>query len=147
LPFKSRLLLLARRFGALAYDLLLLLGLAFVAALPVVVARGDAIAAGDLPLQLWLLFVCGGYVLYAMVRRGATLGMLAWRLELETLGGQRPGVVRAMLWLTLAGLGGALAGVGWWWLLFDPAGRTLHDRWSGMQVVHRPRSANPAGGT
>lgn len=74
------------------------------------------------------------------VRRGQTIGMLAWRLQIRS---DYPGP------LTLAQATrrflGALAsfaclGLGHVWMLFDPGRRTWPDIFSGSRLLYVPRS-------
>jgi len=84
---------LFRRLAALAYDLLLVIALAFVvtfAMLPL--SRGEAILAET---QGWLAhayhallaIVVFAYFGWSWTRSGQTLGMRAWRIRLEARGG------------------------------------------------------------
>jgi uncharacterized RDD family membrane protein YckC len=135
-----RLALLLRRLLALAYDLCLLAGLAFAAALPVVwLAGGPPRGAAMLGLQIWLLLVCGGYVSLAWHRSGMTLGMQAWDIEVRDSGGRHPSPARAALRFLAAVLCIAPGGLGLWWSLFDREGRGLHDHLSGTRVERRRR--------
>ena len=140
LTSRQRLALLLRRLAALAYDLLLLLALSLVAVIPWVVLAGEASQPGDPGLQLWLGLVCVSYVSAAWVRQGATLGMLAWGLRLQTSTAQGLTYSQALLRLLLAVLGTGALGITWWWCLFDPQGRALHDRLAATQVFFQSRS-------
>jgi uncharacterized RDD family membrane protein YckC len=134
-----------RRLLALVYDLLVLTGLAFAAAVPVVLWVGEPPEGlMRLVLQCWLLVVCGGYVCVAWHRSGATLGMQAWKIEVVTIDGDRPGWPRAVLRLLLALALLAPAGLALWWMLVDREGCALHDRLSGTRVRRRPGLSSPA---
>lgn len=138
LSLTTRLVLLARRLLALTYDLVVLSGLAFTAALPVVwLAGGPPQGMGLLGLQAWLLLVCGAYVSLAWRRSGMTLGMQAWDIEVTDASGNRPDLWRAVLRFLLALAAVGIVGVGLWWSLVDREGRGLHDRLSGTGVRRR----------
>jgi len=127
-----------RRLFALAYDLCVLAGLAFVAATPLVVlAGGPPQGPGLVALQIWILIVCGGYVTFAWQRSGMTLGMQAWGLEVTDACGNKPGPGRAILRFVYAVPCVGLFGLGLWWSLVDRDGRGLHDLLSGTGVRRR----------
>jgi len=134
----DRLVLLGRRLMALTYDLLLLAGLAFLAALPVVwLVGGPPQGWARLGLQVWLLCVCGAYLCLAWQRSGMTLGMQAWDIEVTDAAGRRPDLWRAALRFLCACTLIGLFGIGLWWSLVDREGRGLHDRLSGTGVRRR----------
>jgi len=63
---------------------------------------------------------------------GTTIGHRICGVGMRTLDGQRPGPLRALV--RTVGLCLALPAV-----ITDPAGRSLHDRWAGTQVVRLRR--------
>ena len=73
---------------------------------------------------------------YFWLKQGQTLGMLAWRLKLQTLDG-RPLRPRAVIYRFLGALlSFATLGLGYFWILFDPARRSWADHFSGTLMVH-----------
>ncbi len=71
-------------------------------------------------------------------RSGQTLGMQAWRLRIETLEGDRIGTSQVLLRIGGAAISLACFGLGYLWILFDPAKRAWHDRISRSRVVVLP---------
>lgn len=91
--------------------------------------------ASRLVLQLALLAVTAAYFVISWARIGQTIGMRAWRLKLLREDGERIEVWRAQARFFLALVSLLIAGIGFWWALFDPQKRTLHDRLCGTVMV------------
>jgi uncharacterized RDD family membrane protein YckC len=156
-----------RRLAALFYDFLLVIALAAVttfAMLPL--THGEAIlpsTQGGIAhaYHLVLLLLTFGYFGWSWTRSGQTLGMKAWRIELQAAGGGRlgwPGAVgRFLLGAGIAllavlgawylrrpasalGATGAAAlvaplAINYGWMPFDAAKRTLQDLAGNARVV------------
>ena len=75
------------------------------------------------------------YFVISWTRIGQTIGMRAWKFKLLRDDGGKVGMLRAVARFYLALLSLALAGLGFWWALFDPQKRTLHDRLCGTVMV------------
>lgn len=121
----------------MVYDALLVLALWMFTLFPIVALANDAVAG---PLVRSLLFLeLYGFFVFFWMRRGQTLGMLAWRLELSN---DRPGPL-TLSQLTLRFIGGLLSfaalGLGYLWILADPERRSWSDRLSASRVLHRLR--------
>ena len=73
--------------------------------------------------------------------------MQSWRLQLETVSGESPGIAAASLRFFAAMLSLIPLGLGFWWQLWDKEGLTWHDRISGTRLRYYPKdetdSANP----
>jgi uncharacterized RDD family membrane protein YckC len=136
---------LLRRLGALLYDSLLLLAVLIVAtALFLPLTGGEALDPRHHPVlelayrAVLVLLVVGFYGLF-WTRRGQTLGMASWRLQLEREDGGRltwGDALRRLAWGLVALLP---LGLGYAWMLFDPQRRTWHDRLSRTRVVVLPK--------
>ena len=122
---------LGLRLTALAYDLLPLLGLWFLAGVIGVAMTGGAFDAHRLDhkivMQALLLAFSASYFVISWSRGGQTIGMRAWKMRLTMQDGSRLIWPRALLRFFLACVSLVLLGVGFWWSLFDPRRRTLHD--------------------
>jgi len=68
-------------------------------------------------------------------KSGQTLGMQAWRIKLVATTGDTPSYRQCILRCMVATLSLGLAGLGYWWSIFDPEGRRWHDRVSGTHLV------------
>lgn len=131
---------LARRFGAVLYDALLVLALMFAGTLPFIAMRGgEPVDAGDAGYQLTLaaivwVFFCGfwGY-------SGRTLGMQSWGLRLEKPDGQLPGFMAVNARFFAAIVSWLPVALGFWWQLWDKDGLTWHDRLSGTRLRYYSR--------
>ena len=139
-----------RRLFALAYDAILLFALcAIVTLLFLPLNGGSALTAAQTPrlevlYRVVLLAVVAGYTCYCWTHGGQTIGMLAWRLYVQRENGAALDWPLALRRLGAACVSLAAAGLGFVWLLFDPARRTWHDRWTHTRVIVRPRkSARP----
>ena len=131
---------LLRRLGAIVYDSLLVAALLMLATVPFVAIRGgepvepgDYLYQGTLALVAWAFFV--GY----WTLRGRTLGMQAWRIQIEDDAGNRPGVGACTIRFLTAGISWAVFGIGFLWQLWDPQKLTWHDRASGTRLVYYPK--------
>ena len=130
---------LGLRLLALLYDLLPLLGLWFLAGVVGVALTGGALDPHRLDhkilMQTLLLAFTAGYFVISWTRGGQTIGMRAWKIRLTMRDGSRLPVLRALLRFFLACLSFALLGAGFWWTLFDPQRRTLHDALSETRMT------------
>ena len=131
---------LARRFGAIIYDSLLVFALMFLGTLPFIAVRGgQPVDPGNIRLQLTLLLIAFLFFTVFWSRYGRTLGMQSWRLQLETADGGRPGFVAATIRFFAAIISWLPAGLGFWWQLWDKDGLTWHDRLSGTCLRYYPK--------
>ena len=126
-----------RRLAAGVYDLLALGALWMVAGFAWVAVHGGAAAEpGDAGLRALLLITAFAYHGYCW-RRGQTLGMRAWRIEVRTGNGRPLSWPAAALRFAMALVGIACAGAGLLWALFDARGRCWHDLAVGTEVVFK----------
>jgi uncharacterized RDD family membrane protein YckC len=158
---------LYRRLAALLYDLLLAIAIAFVATAAMLpLTHGEAILnatqglVGHLYHATWLsaVFVYFGW---CWTRSGQTLGMKAWRIQLQTDTGGRMGWAGAIVRYLLGLVIGLLAVLGIWylsrtgsplvlsgavvmtalailnfaWIAFDGRGRSLQDLVGRVRIV------------
>jgi uncharacterized RDD family membrane protein YckC len=136
-----------RRFGAMLYDLLLVIALLFiVTALFLPFTGGEAITPErslviERIYQAVLLFVVVVFFCVFWTWRGQTVGMLAWRLRVERSDGTLLTWRDALLRLGGACVSLAALGLGYFWIWIDRDGLAWHDRWSGTRVVVTPRKA------
>ena len=131
---------LGRRFGAIIYDSLLVLALMFLGTLPFVAVRGgEPVDPGDIFYQLIMLLIAYFFFTAYWSLHGRTLGMQAWRLQIETLDGGKPGFAAATLRFLAAIISWLPAGLGFWWQLWDKDGLAWHDRISGTRLRHYPK--------
>jgi uncharacterized RDD family membrane protein YckC len=159
-----------RRLGAMAYDLLLVSAVLFVvAAVFSMFTRGEAVTVqGGALVYVYRITVLATVVAFFGIfwtGRGQTLGMQAWGIRIETLAGNKPSWMDAVLRMAVASVPWLPAcltiavaatsdakqtlipiGLGLWSLVplnyfaawFDPLRRSAHDRWLRTRIVHRP---------
>ena len=131
---------LGRRLGAIVYDGLLVIALLFLGTVPFIAVRGgEPVEAGELPYQLAMIVIAWLFFVGFWTRSGRTLGMQSWRLQLETMDGDKPGILAATIRFFAAILSWIPLGLGFWWQLWDKDGLTWHDRLSGTRVRYYPK--------
>lgn len=90
-----------------------------------------------------MLISSSGFYLWFWCKSGQTLGMLAWRLRVQDLNGDRLSPARALLRWLLAWPAFFCLGLGYVWLVADKNGDALHDRLSHSRVVILPKEYRP----
>ena len=137
--------LLARRFAAMLYDLLPLLGLWMLVAALFLLASGGHVDAAHPPvayllaLRCALIGVSAAYFTASWVRGGQTIGMRAWRIRVEAVDGSSLPWHRALLRFAIALLSLGLFGLGYLWCLIDREGRAWHDLAAHSRMIQLPR--------
>ena len=127
---------LGHRSLSLCYEVLLLLAVLFVGALPFVLAAGAADPVAARPLfQLYLVALTAVYFVWQWRRGGQTLAMKTWRIRVVTREGAPLDWARAVQRYLFALTGTLLAGSGFLWALADRDGLFLHDRLAGTKIV------------
>lgn len=127
---------IGRRLLSLVYELLLLIAVILLAAglataLTTITGSGHARTLTQLCVAVMTL----AYFVWQWHSRGQTLPMKTWRMRLETTGGLRVPVARALLRSMLCIPCYGLLGVTVLWALIDRDGQFLHDRLAGTRLV------------
>jgi uncharacterized RDD family membrane protein YckC len=131
---------LVRRLAAVLYDGLLIAAVLFLATLPFIALRaGEPVEPGNLLYQLTLVFITFAFFVGFWSRKGRTLGMQSWGLQLEAAGGESPTVLACIIRFLAAILSWVPFGLGFAWQLWDKDQLTWHDRLSGTRLVHYPK--------
>lgn len=146
-----------RRIAAMFYDSFLLFAVLFIATAlaGVVVNQGaslPAVAEGetvnDIPqqvsgwaFQLYLFVITALFYSIFWRKNGQTLGMQAWRIQLQQTDGNIPSWGHCLKRVLAAPLALLPAGLGLWWIWIDAEKRSWHDRLSGTQVVILPKQS------
>ncbi len=137
-----------RRIAALVYDSFLLFGLLMLFGYAAIGLENlllgtqhveTSSTAGGNPLVFigMLTVICGFYCLF-WLRNKQTLGMQAWRLQIETIDGSPLTIKHCLLRMTAGALSWSCAGLGYLWCLL-PARMTWHDTLSGTRVVEHEK--------
>ena len=119
------------------YDALLVLAMVMSTIFVIVAFTNVSVPGGQVLVLSFLeafAFFC-----YFWMFRGQTLGMLAWRLTVRSNDGYRLTFTQAMLRFSAAAISIACAGLGYLWILFDPAQRSWPDMFSDSIIVYTPR--------
>ena len=125
---------LRRRLGAFIYDAIAVTTVLYFAGFIPVLIVGDALPPGNPFLSVYLLLVMFAYFA-ACWRRGRTLGMQAWKLQIQTTSGKRPGLAQCVIRFLGAGVSLGLAGAGYFVAALNPQRVTWHDRWSQTRLL------------
>lgn len=134
---------LVRRLAAILYDALLVLALLFLASVPFIAARGgESVEPNNRLYQLCMLIVVYVFFVGFWVRKGRTLGMQSWGLQLESANGATPTIAKASLRFFAAILSWLPIGLGFFWQLWDKDQLTWHDHISGTSLIYYPRAKN-----
>lgn len=131
---------LGRRLAAIAYDSLLLFGiLVMVTAVFFAIRMGEPPEPED-PLHQFAL-VAAAYAFFVgfWSRKGRTLGMQSWGLQLQDQEDKVPSVSACTIRFAVAIVSWAVIGLGFLWQLWDRDRLTWHDRLSGTRLVYYPR--------
>jgi uncharacterized RDD family membrane protein YckC len=126
-----------RRLAAILYDGLLLLGIILLATLIVVIPSGVEVPAGSRFFQLYLLVICWLYFALGW-RKGQTLGMSAWRIEIHSED-QHPTWLATVARFAMALVSWACLGLGFVWSLFRKDRATWHDLASDTRLRVTPK--------
>ncbi len=130
-----------KRLGAFIYDMLLIISLLMVAT-GVVTTAFNAGEAVEGPLFQSFLFVLTYLFLsFFWMRNGQTLGMLAWRLRVQTTEGHRLNFGQCLLRYIVGIVSLGAAGAGFLWMFISKNKMTWHDLASGTHVVELPKNA------
>jgi len=136
---------LLRRLGAMLYDSLLLLAVLMIATAAFLPLTGgealdaDAHPALEFVYRAVLVLLIVGYYGIFWTRRGQTLGMASWRLQIERDDGATLDWRDTTLRLAAAILSWLPLGLGYLWIAIDPQQRAWHDRLSRTRILVTPR--------
>ncbi|QEQ97703.1 RDD family protein [Neptunomonas concharum] len=129
---------LFKRLAAFVYDLMVVIAVLFaVSAVGVAINDGEAVDGPLYKSALFLaVFLFNGYF---WTRSGQTIGMMAWRLRVQTIEGYSLSWGHALKRFLMAIISIAVGGLGYWWMLFSDQRMTWHDMVSSTRVVQLPK--------
>lgn len=90
-----------------------------------------------------MLLSCFGFYSWFWIRSGQTLGMLAWRIRVDSMSGGKLDIRQALIRFIAAWPAFFMLGLGYFWIYLDEQGDAAHDKLSGTKVVRLPKSYRP----
>ena len=129
-----------KRIAALVYDLMIIAAFWMVVGFAAVGMNGGEEVSG--PLFKSVLFILTyAFLAYFWTRSGQTLGMLAWKLRVQTTEGQPISLTQSLIRFLVGSLSIACFGAGFLWMFVNKNRLTWHDIASGCHVVQLPKTA------
>ncbi|EPJ51398.1 MAG: hypothetical protein OFPI_17780 [Osedax symbiont Rs2] len=130
---------LLRRLGAIGYDILLVfsLGLAVTAVWPLLPGTGTATGPA-FKSALFISFFC--FFGFFWTRSGQTIGMMAWRIRVQSKEGIAISWTQALIRFLVAILSASCLGAGYLWMLVSDEKLTWQDMLSNSEVVYLPKN-------
>ena len=128
---------MGRRVGAMIYDALVIMGILFIAALPLPIL--DAFAPGEWwAILLKRIYLAATMFLYLggfWVHGGQTVGMRAWKIKLIRSDGAAVQWKDALFRFAAATVSIASLGIGFFWALTNEEKKAWHDSWSSTRLI------------
>lgn len=123
----------------MAYDTLLLLSVLLLATAIIVIPLGMTTGEGQISdniiYRLYLLLLIIGYFVWPWLRGGQTVGMRSWNVRLVSMDGEQVVLKQVLIRLLAALLSWLAVGLGFFWVLVDPAKLAWHDRLSNTRLI------------
>ncbi len=126
---------LAKRAGAIFYDLLIVVAALLIAT---IFWTAAGVTFGHSWYRGYVAFVylaAFAYFGWCWIHGGQTVGMKAWKIKLVCTDARRFSWPAAMTRSAAALISAAAFGAGFWWALFDRDAMTWHDRLSGSRLI------------
>lgn len=133
-----------KRLGAFVYDMMLIIALLMVSS-GAMLMLNDGEALDTSPYfafyQSALFVLVYLFLSFFWMRNGQTLGMLAWRLRVQTTEGYRLNFSQCLLRYLVGIISLMACGGGFLWMFVNKQKMTWHDLASGTHVVELPKNA------
>ena len=130
-----------KRLGAFIYDMMLIIALLMVSTGIITMGFNDGESVQGPLFQSFLFILVYLFLSFFWMRNGQTLGMLAWRLRVQTTEGERLNAKQCLLRYIVGILSLLAGGVGFLWMFISKQKMTWHDMASGTHVVELPKRA------
>jgi uncharacterized RDD family membrane protein YckC len=143
------------RLVAMVYDGLLVFAVLFAATIPVLILEGNhqrtieneqvvnnlepLIGISGWPFQIYVFVIYMSFFCWFWIKNGQTLGMQAWRLEIQDFSGNRISLKQCLVRLFGASISLLCFGAGYWWIWIDNKGLSWHDHLSQSRMVQHPK--------
>jgi uncharacterized RDD family membrane protein YckC len=126
---------LLRRLGAIAYDIFLAFSLAFFIIGVVLILFFDKQAQNDLLIFGIVIITIYFYFTWSWVKGRQTLGMKAWKFQVEQNNGENITQKQAFIRFVLAIVSFSVLGLGFVYQLFNKNNLALHDKYSNTRLI------------
>jgi len=126
---------LLRRLGAIAYDIFLAFSLAFFIIGVVLILFFDKQAQNDLLIFGIALITIYFYFTWSWVKGRQTLGMKAWKFQVEQNNGENITQKQAFIRFVLAIVSFSIVGLGFVYQLFNKNNLAFHDKYSNTRLI------------
>jgi len=131
---------LFRRLGAILYDSFLLISVLFFAT--GLFQIGWPVDSITMPwFRIYLLIISYLYFSSSWLWGGQTLGMMAWRIRLQSTTDTKITWWSTLRRFIIAIISWSIIGLGFWWALGDKQKRTWHDLASETRLVVIPKNS------
>jgi uncharacterized RDD family membrane protein YckC len=131
---------LLRRIAAILYDTLLVAAVLFIFTIPFIAIRdGEPVEPGSFAHQVTMFMAAYLFFVGFWVRKGRTLGMQSWGLQLQDANDAIPSLAACSIRFVAAIVSLGVFGLGFLWQLVDKDKLTWHDRISGTRLVYYPK--------
>ncbi len=119
------------------YDTMMVLAIVITTA--IIVVRFTATTPSGFWWQSLLFCEWFAFFLYFWCNGGKTIGMMAWRLKVQSDDGAPLSPTQATTRFAAGLLSAACLGLGYLWALVDPLNRTWSDMLSGSHIIVEPK--------
>lgn len=97
----------------------------------------------DVILFILMLASCSGFYIWFWTKSGQTLGMIAWRIKVESLDGGLISINQGLIRFAAAWPAFFLFGLGYLWMYMDRDRDAVHDKLSHSKVSLLPKEHRP----
>jgi uncharacterized RDD family membrane protein YckC len=129
---------LLRRLGAILYDTFIVIALCFAVTATWLYFADTEYATGPAFQSTLFLTIFGFFGLF-WTRTGQTIGMMAWRIRIQSSEGASISWMQALIRFMCAMFSAAALGIGYLWMLMNDEKLTLQDKMSNTVVVYLPK--------
>ncbi|MDO6594862.1 RDD family protein [Neptuniibacter sp. 1_MG-2023] len=130
-----------KRLGAFVYDMILIIALLMVSTGIITMGFNQGESVQGPLFQSFLFILVYLFLSFFWMRNGQTLGMLAWRLRVQTTEGERLNAKQCLLRYIVGILSLLAGGAGFLWMFINKQKMTWHDIASGTHVIELPKRA------
>jgi len=130
---------LLRRLGAIGYDFLVVIALAFAVTALWLWLMNTETATGP-AFQSTIFISIFTFFGFFWTRSGQTIGMMAWRIRVQSKEGFAISWTQALTRFLVAILSASCLGAGYLWMLISDEKLTWHDMLSNSEIVYLPKN-------